>query len=167
MDCCRIRVFSLRCDVIISADVKSLRRINFQMNFQMKVYSQVAYEMIEIWHRTYYVSLTTSDPDTVAKNIKKWYENGRTLYYRTKNIQWSTWITTEKNRATVGIVDFQPISSLHFPHLPEEVVEDFNWDQHLLYRFVRCRPLSEGSGMMILLHVHVCKNLAISTIPNA
>ena len=41
MDCCRIRVFSLRCD-IISGDVKSLRWINFQIN---EVYSQVAYEM--------------------------------------------------------------------------------------------------------------------------
>ena len=111
MDCCRIRVFILRCDIIISGDVKSSRRINFQMNFHMKVYSQVAYEMIEIWHWAYYVSLTTSDPDTVAKNIKKWYENGSTLYYRTKNIQWSTWITTEQSRA-------------------EEVVED------LLYRCV-------------------------------
>ena len=38
MDCCRIRVFSLRCDIIISGDLKSLRWINFQM----KVYSQVA-----------------------------------------------------------------------------------------------------------------------------
>ena len=52
--------------------------------------------MLEIWHRAYYVGLTTSDPDTVTKNIKKWYENGSTLYYRTKNIQWSTWITTER-----------------------------------------------------------------------
>ena len=85
MDCCHIRVFSL-----ISGDVKRLRRINFQMNFQMKVYSQVTYEMIEIWHWAYYVSLTMSDPDTVAKNIKKWYENGSTLYYRTKNIHCST-----------------------------------------------------------------------------
>ena len=48
MDCCRIRVFSLRGDIglISSGDVKSLRRKNVQMN---EVYSQVAYEMIEIW----------------------------------------------------------------------------------------------------------------------
>ena len=78
MDCCCIRVFSLRCDIIISGDVKSLRRINFQMN---EVYSQVAYGMLEIWHRAYYVSITTSDPDTVAKNIKKWYENGSSVLH--------------------------------------------------------------------------------------
>ena len=111
MDRCRIRVFSLRCDIIISGDVKSLRRINFQM----KVYSQVAYEMIEICHRAYYVCLTTSNPDTVAKNIKKWYENGSTLYYRTKNIQWR--LGSQLQKAEPGRVDFQPISSLHFPYL--------------------------------------------------
>ena len=38
-----------------------------------EVYSQVASEVIEIWHRA---SLTTSNPDTVAKNINKWYEQG-------------------------------------------------------------------------------------------
>ena len=119
--------------------------------------------IIEIWHQAYYVCLTTSDPDTVAKNIKKWYENDSTLYHRTKNIQWSrpTWITTEKPEQ--GIVNFQPISSLHFPYLHEEVVEVFSWDQHLLYRCVCCRQLSQGSGMMILLHV--CKNPALSAIP--
>ena len=88
MDCCHIRVFSLRGEIISSGNVKSLRQINFQIN---EVYSQVTYEMIEIWHRAYYISLTIADPDTVAKNIKKWYENGSTLYYTTKNIQWSTW----------------------------------------------------------------------------
>ena len=58
------------------------------MNLQMEVYSQVAHEMIEtggIGHIN--VSLTMSDPDTtVAKNIKKWYENGRYIV-RTRNIQ--------------------------------------------------------------------------------
>ena len=62
MDCCRIRDFVLRGDIgLISSGDVSLRRIQFQMN---EAYSQVAYEMIEIWHQAYCVSLTTSDPDT-------------------------------------------------------------------------------------------------------
>ena len=69
MDCCR-RVLSLRGDRINVGDLKSSRQVNFLMN---EVYSQVASEVIEIWHRA---SLTTSNPDAVAKNIKKWYEQG-------------------------------------------------------------------------------------------
>ena len=69
MDCCH-RVLSLRDDRISVGDLKSPRQVNFLMN---EVYSQVASEVIEIWH---WASLTTSNPDAVAENIKKWYEQG-------------------------------------------------------------------------------------------
>ena len=49
----------------------------------------------------------------------------------------------KEQMASQEIVDFQPISSPHFPYLPEEVVEDLSWDQHLLYRFVQAIIIGE------------------------
>ena len=49
----------------------------------------------------------------------------------------------KEQMASQEIVDFQPISSPHFPYLPEIVVDDLSWDQHLLYRFVQAIIIGE------------------------
>ena len=62
---------TITCHVVVSEssvwDVKVWRRINIPMNFQMKVYSQVAYEMIEIWHHSRVKML--HDPQKLQENV--------------------------------------------------------------------------------------------------
>ena len=53
--------------------------------------------------------------------------------------------------ASQQIVDFQPISSPHFPYLPEEVVENLSWDQYLLYRFVQAIVIGEWDDDLAML----------------
>lgn len=69
LDCC-CRVLSLREERLRSGEVKRSRQINFVMS---EIYFQVATEVIAIWQRA---SLKTSNADAVAKNIRKWYEQG-------------------------------------------------------------------------------------------